>query len=68
MDCGKDANGESIIRQQDMHMDEAVFVEFVEEFWYIGDCSLHEESDEYIPNHLFNAYLDMYNEKEKEIA
>jgi hypothetical protein len=60
MDCGKDANGESIIRQQDMHMDETVFVEFVEEFWYIGDCSLHEESDEYIPNHLFNAYLDMY--------
>ena len=70
MIVGTDANGEEILRQVDMHMDEAVYIEFSEEYWYIGDCSLHEPTQEYIPNRLWDDYIECYehDQAEKETA
>lgn len=70
MVMGKDANGEDRVREVDMHMDEAVFIEFSEEYWYIGDCTLHEPTQEYIPNRLWDDYIECYehDQAEKETA
>ena len=70
MVVGTDANGEDIVRECDMHMDETIFVEFCEEFWYIGDCVHHEPSDDYIPSTMIKDYVAFWEEtnKEEEIA
>lgn len=67
---GTDANGEDIVREDDMHMDEAVFVEFCEELWFIGDCVMHEPSGDYIPSTMIEDYVAFWEEtnKEEEIA
>lgn len=70
MTVGKDADGVDIHREVDMHIDEAVYVEFTEQYWYIGDCALHEETQEYIPSHIFEDYCKCYehDQAEKETA
>ena len=61
MIMGKNADGEDIVREADMHMDEAVFIEFTEEFWYIGDCVHHEGSNEYIPTRIWDDYCEWFD-------
>tara|TARA_R110000737_G_scaffold258613_1_gene267186 strand:- start:1396 stop:2949 length:1554 start_codon:yes stop_codon:yes gene_type:complete len=67
MNCGTNADGADILREVDMHIDESVFVEFTEEYWYAGDCSLHEETQEFIPSHLFEDYVDYYEQQQSEL-
>lgn len=67
MIVGKDANGEDIIREVDVHMDYATYVEFSEEYWYIEDCTYHEPSQEYIPSRLYEDYLDYYEQQQSEL-
>ena len=67
MVVGKDHNGDDMHREVDMHMDESVYIEFTEEYWFIGDCSLHEASQEYIPNHLFEDYVAYYEQQSAEM-
>jgi hypothetical protein len=64
---GKNADGEDMVREMDMHMDYAVYVEFTEEYWYIEDCTYHEPTQEYIPNRIFEDYIDYYESTQAEL-
>ena len=64
---GKNADGEEMVREMDMHMDYAVYVEFTEEYWYIEDCTYHEPTQEYIPNRIFEDYIDYYESTQAEL-
>lgn len=67
MVVGKDHNGVEMYQEVDMHMDESVYIEFTEEYWYIGDCILHEPSQEYIPSHIYKDYIDYYEQQQSEL-
>lgn len=55
-------------RSEYTHIDNAVFCDCVEEYWYPDACTMSDDEEEYVPTHLISDYPDVIAPEQNEDA